>query len=162
MALVRFNRRPARVSFQPFAGIPAFEDVENRMRKMMDEIVGEAEIGSTAIGWVPAMEITETPSEMMVSAELPGIDKKDVDISVEEGMLTLSGEKTEEKTEGSSERKYHLWERTYGSFQRSFPLPRGVDASKISAEFKNGVLKIHMPKTSEAQAKGRKIEIAVT
>jgi HSP20 family protein len=162
MALVRLNRRSPRLAFQPFAGLPGFEDVENRMRKMMDEMVGEAETGTMPIGWLPAVEITELPSEMVVSAELPGIDRKDVDISVQEGMLTLSGEKTEEKAEGSDEKKYHLWERSYGSFQRSFALPRGVDASKISAEFKNGVLKIHLPKTSEAQAKGRKIDIAVT
>lgn len=161
MALVRFTRRPARLSFQPFAGFPAFEEMESRMRKMMDEMVSDAET-TAPIGWMPAMEIAETPDELVASAELPGLEKKDVDIAVEEGMLTISGEKTEEKTEGSDKKKYHLWERTYGSFQRSFSLPREVDASKITAEFKNGVLKVHMPKTSEAQVKGRKIEIAVT
>ena len=90
------------------------------------------------------------------------IEGQTVDISVEEGMLTISGEKNEEKTEGSDDKKYHLVERTYGMYQRSFSLPRGVDATKITADFKNGVLKVHMPKTTEAQAKGRKIDIAVT
>ena len=161
MAIVKFNRRPTRLAFQPFAGFPAFEDIENRMRKMMDEIVSETDATAAPIGWMPAMEITESPTELLVSAELPGMEKKDVEISVEEGLLMISGEKSEEKVEGSEEKKYHLWERSYGSFQRSFSLPRGVDASKINAEFKNGVLKIHMPKTSEAQTKGRKIDIAV-
>ena len=162
MALVRFNRRPARLAFRPFAGFPVFEDVENRMRKMMDEMVSETDANASPIGWMPAMEITETPAELVISAELPGLERKDVDLSVEEGLLTISGEKAEEKTEGADEKKFHLWERTYGSFQRSFSLPRDVDASKINAVFKNGVLKIHMPKSSEAKAKGRKIDIAVT
>ena len=159
MALVRFTRRPNRLAFQPFTGIPAFDDIENRMQKMMDNIFTEADAGPTAIGWIPAMEISETPAEMIVSAELPGLEKKDVDISVDDDLLTISGEKSEEKT--TDEKKMHLWERSYGSFRRSFSLPRGVDSAKINAEFKNGVLKIHMPKTTEAQAKGRKIDIAV-
>jgi HSP20 family protein len=158
MALVRFTRRPARLAFQPFAGFPGFEDFENRVQKVMENMLTEADAGSTAIGWVPVMEITESPTEMIASAELPGIDRKDVEISVDDDMLTISGEKSEEKA--SEEKKYHVWERSYGSFRRSFSLPRGVDASKINAEFKNGVLKVHMPKTNEAQAKGRKIEIA--
>jgi HSP20 family protein len=159
MALVRFSRRPARLAFQPFAGLPALEEMENRMQKMMENMFGETDNSPTAIGWVPAIEIAETPTEMTVSAELPGIDKKNVDILVEGDMLTMSGEKAEEKT--TDEKKYHLWERSYGSFRRSFSLPRGIDAAKISAEFNNGVLTVHMPKTSEEQAKGRKIEIAV-
>jgi HSP20 family protein len=155
--MVRFTRRPSRLAFQPFAGFPGFEDIENRMQKMMENALTETDASPAAIGWVPAMEITETPSEMIVSAELPGIEKKDVDISVDDDLLTISGEKAEEKT--TDDKKFHLWERSYGSFRRSFSLPRGVDASKINAEFKNGVLKVHMPKTTEAQAKGRKIEI---
>lgn len=162
MALARFTRRPARLAFQPFAGFPAFDDVENRMRKMMEEMVSDSDAMAAPIGWMPAMEITETPAELIATAELPGLEKKDVDIAVEDGLLTISGEKTEEKTEGSEKKKYHLWERTYGSFQRSFSLPRDVDASKITAEFKNGLLKVHMPKTNEAQVKGRKIEIALS
>jgi HSP20 family protein len=159
MALVRFSRRPSRLAFQPFAGLPTLDEVENRMQKMMENMFADTETSATAIGWVPAIEITETPAEMTVSAELPGMEKKDVDVLVEDDMLTISGEKTEEKN--TDEKKYHLWERTYGSFRRSFSLPRGVDATKVSAEFNNGVLKVHMPKTTEAQAKGRKIDIAV-
>jgi len=159
MALVRFSRRPARLAFQPFAGLPTFDDIENRMQKMMDNMLTEPSTSPTAIGWIPAIEITETPAEMVVSAELPGLEKKDVDISVDDDMLTISGEKTEEKS--TDDKKYHLWERSYGAFQRSFSLPRGVDATKINAEFKNGVLKVHLPKTTEQQAKGRKIDIAI-
>ena len=160
MALVRFTRRPSRLAFQPFPAMPGFDEMETRMRKMMDDMITGPDAGTATIGWMPAMEVTELPTELIVSAELPGLEKKDVDISVDDDLLTISGEKVEEKTEGE-EKKYHLWERTYGAFRRSFTLPRFVDASKINAEFKNGVLKIHMPKTSESQAKGRKIEIAV-
>lgn len=158
MALVRFSRRPARLAFQSLTGLPTFEDFENRLQKVMDSAFADNGVAPTPIGWAPAMEITETPTEMLVSAELPGLETKDVDISVDDDLLTISGEKTEEKS--TDDRKFHLWERHYGAFQRSFSLPRGVDASKISAQFKNGVLKVHMPKTPEQQAKGRKIEIA--
>jgi HSP20 family protein len=158
MALIR-SRRPSRLAFQPFAAVPTFDDIENRMRKMMDDMFTEADL-STPIGWVPAIEITETEKEMVVSAELPGLEKKDVELSVEGDRLTIAGEKTEERTE--DEKKYHLWERNYGSFRRSFSLPRGVDTARISADFKHGVLKIRLPKTAEAQAKGRKIDISVT
>jgi HSP20 family protein len=162
MALVRFTRRPPRLAFQ---SVPAFEDMENRMRRIMDDMLMnlEPEAVESPIGWMPAMQITENANGLEVTAELPGLEKKDVDISVsEDGMLSISGEKTEEKTEGSEDKKYHLWERSYGSFRRSFTLPRTVDASKISAEFRNGVLKVTMPKTPNAQAKGRKIEIEVS
>ena len=161
MALVRFTRRPARLAFQPFPAIQGFDDMETRMRKMMDDMITESDTGTATIGWMPAIEVTESATEMIVSAELPGLEKKDVDIAVDDDLLTISGEKLEEKTEGVDEKKFHVWERSYGAFRRSFSLPRVVDASKINAEFKNGVLKIHMPKTTAAQAKGRKIEIAV-
>ncbi len=99
-------------------------------------------------------------NELLLTAELPGIDRKDIDISVDDGVLTLRGEKIEEKKEADEEKKYHLFERNYGTFQRSFTLPTGVDPNKISAEFDKGVLKVHLPKTAEAKVKGRKIEVA--
>ena len=92
------------------------------------------------------------------------MEKKDVDIVVEEGVLTIRGEKLEEKfddKEGKAEdiKKFHLVERSYGSFQRAFTLPRTVDATKIVADFNKGVLKVTMPKLEEAKIKGRKIPI---
>jgi HSP20 family protein len=158
MAVVRFSHRPARLAFRPLAGIPAFDDMERRMQKMMGNVLGDSDLVPSSIAWVPAMEIAETPNEMIASVELPGIQKKDVEISVDEDMLTISGEKTAEKT--TDDKKYHLWERSYGSFSRSFSLPRGIDSARITAEFNNGVLNVHMPKTSGARAKARKIDIA--
>jgi HSP20 family molecular chaperone IbpA len=107
------------------------------------------------------MDIVDSEKELVLVAELPGLEKKDVEIAIEDGVLTLRGEKLEEKKENGAEKKYYLFERTFGSFNRTFTLPRFVDANKISAEFDKGVLKIHLPKTAELETKGRKIEIAV-
>jgi HSP20 family protein len=130
------------------------------MRKFFDEgmLAFDGDLIPQTIGWVPATDIVETPDALTLTAELPGLDRKDVDISVDDGMLTIRGEKTDDRTvEGS---KHHVFERSYGSFQRTFTLPRTVDASKINAEFGKGVLTVVMPKTTEAMAKGRKIEVA--
>ena len=105
----------------------------------------------------PAVDIAETNDQYELTAELPGMDPEHVEVKIANGRLTIKGEKkeeTEEEKEG-----YHLSERRYGSFQRSFDLPDGVDADKIIAEFKNGVLKISIPKTPELQEKEKKIAI---
>jgi len=170
MALVRFNRRPTRTGFPSFpsAGtfptLPAFEDLENRMNKLIERVFTDplASVTLEPIGWVPAMDIVEGDKEFMVTAELPGLDEKNVDVSVEDGLLTIKGEKTEEKEEkkeGEQEKKFYLYERNYGAFSRSFALPPNVDATKIEAEFKKGLLKVRLPKTVEAKATGRKVEI---
>lgn len=164
MALVKYTRRQPRLAFPTFASLAAgspLDDVEARMRKFFETPLGalDADLFPSMTSWMPAMEITENADELMVSAELPGMDRKDVDISVDDGVLTISGEKTTETKEGD-EKKYHLVERNYGSFQRSFTLPKSVEASKISAEFAQGVLKVRLPKSAEVKNKGRKIEIA--
>ena len=169
MALVRFTRRQPRIGFpvSSFTGnLPAFEDVENRMRRFVEGAMNapfDGDLLPQVIGWLPPTEISESEEEMLITSELPGMDRKDIDINVEDGVLTIRGEKKEElkKEEGEKEKKYHLVERTYGSFERSFALSSLVDASKISAEFDKGVLKVHLPKTAEAKVKGRKIEVAL-
>jgi len=169
MALVRLARRQPRTALPPFpsAGtfpaIPSFEDLESRMNKFIERVFTEPlSMGlPEAIGWVPAMDIVENEKELTLIVELPGLEKKDVEISIEEGVLTLRGEKVEERKENGAEKKYYLFERMFGSFNRTFTLPRFVDANLIAAEFDKGVLKIHLPKTAEAETKGRKIDIAV-
>lgn len=106
--------------------------------------------------WMPAVNVEETREELVLTAELPGMKRDDVEIEVENNILTIRGERTEERTEGE-EKKYHLWERHYGSFQRSFTLPRTVRSDEISADYENGLLRIRMPKAAEAQT--RRIEI---
>lgn len=105
----------------------------------------------------PAMDLVEKDGEYEVTAELPGIDEKNVEISLSNRTLTVKGEKSEEKER--KEKDYFLSERRYGSFHRSFPLPDSVDSEKVEATFSKGVLTIRLPKTAEAQKPAKKIEV---
>jgi HSP20 family protein len=110
-----------------------------------------------ALGWAyPAIDTTETESEYRLTAELPGMTEKDVELTLANGVLTLKGEKKEEKEERNE--GYYMSERRFGSFQRALRLPDGVDDSRITADLKNGVLTVTMPKSAEA-SKQRKVEI---
>jgi HSP20 family protein len=108
--------------------------------------------------WTPDVDIVETKEELTIKAEVPGIEAKDLQVTLENGILTLRGEKRQE-TEQKEERLYRT-ERRYGSFTRSIRLPANVDAAKATAAFKNGVLTVVMPKTAEAR--GRAIPITST
>ena len=171
MALVRLTRRQPRTALPPFpsAGtfpaIPSFDDLDSRMSKLIERVFSDplSVTMPESIGWIPAMDIVEGEKEFTLTAELPGLDEKNVDVSVEEGLLTIKGEKIEEKEaekkEGSEDKKFYLYERNYGAFCRSFALPPNVDAMKVDAEFKKGVLTVHLPKTAEVKTNGRKVEI---
>ncbi len=113
--------------------------------------------GDITWGKVPAVDIADTEKAYEIAAELPGLDEKNVEVKFSDGMLTIKGEKKEEKKE--KKKDYHLSERRYGSFQRSFTVPDGVDADKIDATFKDGVLTVTLPKTLEAQRKEKQIAI---
>jgi HSP20 family protein len=105
----------------------------------------------------PAVDVTESDKAYEITAELPGLDEKNIEVNVANGGLTIRGEKKEEKEE--KQKDYYVSERRYGSFERYFSLPEGVDADKIQASFKNGVLKVTLPKTAEAQKPAKKIEV---
>jgi HSP20 family protein len=105
--------------------------------------------------WAPSMDVSETKEALMVKAEVPGLDPKDIQISLQEQYLTIKGEKTRETMD--KEERYHRVERFYGSFARSVRLPVGVDGSRVTASFKNGLLTVTLPKT--AAAKGAIIPI---
>lgn len=137
---------------------PILDDAPDRLRQMLEGGLTFDQL-MEPIGWMPAMEITENDDALIVTAEVPGISAKDVDISIDDGMLTLSGEKKEEKEEGKEGSKFHMWERRYGSFRRSFALPQAVDADRISAKTTDGILTVTVPKTKKAKAQGRKIPI---
>ena len=107
--------------------------------------------------WAPHVDVIETDEELTLTAELPGLSENDVTINLENSVLSVSGEKTAIRNEDETEQRSHVWERRYGSFNRSFTLPRTVSTEDISALFENGVLTIHMPKVPGA--KGRTIEI---
>ena len=110
----------------------------------------------------PAIDMSEDEKAYKISAELPGIDAKDIDVSLSGDMLVLRGEKRQEREEKDKNKNYHFSERTYGSFQRAFDLPTTVDRNKIAADFSKGVLTITLPKTAEAQKPQKKIEIKST
>lgn len=105
----------------------------------------------------PHVDVSESDNNYEVVAELPGMDEKDIEVELKDDVLTLSGKKREEREE--KEKDYHVSERRFGSFRRSFQLRSEVDQNKVSAKFKNGVLTITLPKTAEAQKKSRKIDI---
>ena len=109
--------------------------------------------GETA--WAPVVNVEETDNELVVTADVPGIDPKDLDISLDNNILTIRGERKEEKDE--KKKNFHRVERFYGTVQRSVQFPGGVDSSKLSATSKNGVVTITMPKSAEAKRK--KIEV---
>ena len=105
----------------------------------------------------PAIDITEDDKAYRITAELPGLDEKDIDVTVSGDILTIKGKKSSEKEE--EKKDYHVSERHYGSFQRSFTLPDGVEHDKIAADLTKGVLTITLPKTAEAQKPQKKIEV---
>ncbi|MBK7550408.1 MAG: Hsp20/alpha crystallin family protein [Syntrophaceae bacterium] len=108
-------------------------------------------------GFSPKMDLEETEKEYRITAELPGMEEKDVEVLLTGNSITLKGEKKEEKEE-KGKSFYHV-ERSYGSFQRTVPLPEGIDLKKVDADFRNGVLTIKLPKTAEAKKVGKKVPI---
>lgn len=108
-------------------------------------------------GWSPPVEIAETDTEFVVTAELPGMKRENVRVEYEDGVLMISGEKEEERKE--ERRRFHLWERSYGAFERSFIVPTAVDANRVSADMNTGVLTVHLPKSVNEKTQSRRIEI---
>ena len=113
--------------------------------------------GEVSWGKVPTVDIADTDKAYEITAELPGMDESNIDVKFPDGTLTIKGEKKDEREE--KKKNYYLSERRYGSFQRSFGVPEGVDADKIEAYFKNGVLTVTLPKTPQAQKSEKKIAI---
>jgi len=112
----------------------------------------------TLADWTPLADITEDEKEYLIKAELPELKREDVKVTVENGVLTISGERKFEKEE--KKKKYHRVERGYGSFVRSFSLPDDADANMVKAEFKNGVLMVHLPKNEKAKPKQIEVKLA--
>lgn len=108
--------------------------------------------------WMPSVDISETDKEFVIKAEIPGVKKEDVKVTIENGMLTIKGERKMEKEEKG--KKFHRVERSYGSFVRSFRIPDGVDESKVKAEFKDGMMNVALPKSEKAKSKALEIPVA--
>ncbi|NUM34130.1 MAG: Hsp20/alpha crystallin family protein [Candidatus Brocadiae bacterium] len=133
------------------------------MDKLFEDFVddfGGMKLASWPFGkdsFLPSVDVSEDAKSIQVSAELPGMTEKDVEVCLHNNVLTVKGEKKHE--EEKKEQNYHCIERRYGSFHRSIPLPEEVETEKIEASFKNGILSIVIPKKETAQEKGKKIEI---
>lgn len=126
------------------------------MRRFLEPVSGRG-LGATVELKVPAVDVSEDEKAYTITAELPGMTEKSIEVSVADGVLVLKGEKHQEKDERT--RNYHICERSYGAFQRSFRLPDGVNQDKIAATFNHGVLTVTLPKTAEAQKPSKKIEV---
>ncbi len=149
MALVRYTPRPN------FTSWPDLDLFSNRLSRILGNTWDTPESTSS---WIPAVNVEEAGDELLLTAELPGMREEDINIDIENNILTIRGEKRETREEADEERRFHVWERRYGSFHRSFTLPRSVEADAIRAEFDVGVLTVRLPKAPEA--KTRTIEIA--
>ena len=126
----------------------------NKLHRMLDDTAFPARYGDrehTRGRWLPAVDVYETDDAYVVNAELPGMKKDDISIDVKDGILTVRGERRSE-TE-VKEKRYYRKERVFGSFQRSFSLPEGVESEKITAEFKNGMLTVSIPRPEEKKPK---------
>jgi len=127
-----------------------FKDLST-MRDQMDRLMGSFFRGNPLSGdsWAPDLDVSETDDEVLVKADLPGVDEKDLSVSLSGTNLLIKGEKKEEKEEKG--KHFHRIERSYGSFQRTVALPVAVDASRIRAEYNKGVLEVHLPKKPEVK-----------
>ena len=149
-------------TWKPFGELTPFREFD-RMSKEMDRLWdfflegGLRRRTEEAGEWLPSLNVAETKNELVVKAEVPGMDFKDIDISLSDGVLTIKGEKKQEKEE--KEADYHLVERSYGVFTRSIPLPQEVESDKISASYKDGVLKVMLPKSEETKKKEIRIKV---
>ena len=148
----------ALTTWDPFKEL---NELENRLATMFGRAPvrknGEKKEAMTVAEWAPLVDISEDEKEYLIKAELPEVKKEDAKVTVQNGVLTISGERKSEKEEKN--KKFHRVEWAYGSFERSFTLPEDADADKVAGEFKDGVLKVHVPKSEKARPK--KIEVKV-
>ena len=124
----------------------------------MPRVTDGKEETMTVSQWLPLVDITENDKEYLIKVELPEVKKDDVKVTVESGVLTISGERKFEREE--KDKKYHRIERSYGSFTRSFSVPDDAEDSKVSAEFKDGVLTVHLAKSEKARPKSIEVKVA--
>lgn len=133
------------------------EILRREMDRIWDRFSGEKPLEWSGREWTPSLDVSETQDKVVVKAEAPGIDPKEMEISLSNGVLTLKGEKRKAREEKGE--NYHLVERSYGSFSRSVRLPAEVQEDKVKASYKDGILTITLPKTERAKERAIKIEV---
>lgn len=137
------------------------EEMSNRLSRIFGRPLAPKEGGKeemTVAEWSPLVDITEDDKEYLIKAELPEVKKEDVKISIHDDVLSIAGERKYEKEEKG--KKYHRVERAYGSFLRSFTLPEDADAGRISADYKDGVLKVHLAKSEKTKPKSVEVKVS--
>lgn len=142
-----------------------FKELEE-MEKRLSSYFGRTSVPSrgdkqeaiTVAEWSPLVDISEDDKEYVIKAEIPEMKKEDIKLNVNDDVLTITGERKYEKEEKGT--KYHRVERAYGSFMRSFTLPEDADGSKVNAEYKDGLLKVHLPKSEKVKPKAIEVKIA--
>ncbi|MFO0707781.1 MAG: Hsp20/alpha crystallin family protein [Nitrospira sp.] len=142
--------------------IKEIEEMEKRLSTLLGRSApaagGDKKEAITVAEWSPLVDITEDEKEYTIKAELPDVKKEDIKLNVHDDVLTITGERKYEKEEKS--KKYHRVERAYGSFMRSFTLPEDADGSKVSAEYKDGLLKVRLPKSEKAKPKAIEVKVS--
>lgn len=145
---------PSRDLWEPFGSLR--RDME-RLFEDFSRDLGWAPPAAAGMGMAPRVDVSETETEVKVEAELPGVDEKDIEVTLSDGRLIIKGEKKQEKEE--KQKDYHLVERSYGSFARSISLPFAADPEQVKASFAKGVLTVTVPKPPEIKAKEKKIPV---
>lgn len=138
------------------------EDLDKRLSALMGRGLpspaGDKKEAITVAEWSPLVDITEDEKEYVIKAELPEVKKEDIKLNVQDDVLTITGERKYEKEEKG--KKYHRVERSYGSFLRSFTLPENADGTKVSAEYKDGLLMVRLPKSEQSKPKSIEVKVA--
>ena len=149
MALVRWD---------PFRELEEMSGRLNRIFARPETRTSNGKETMIIADWTPSVDISETEGEYQIEAEIPDVRKDDVKVTVEDGVLTIQGRRNQEKEEKGT--KYHRIERFYGSFARTFSLPDVIEADKVNAEFKDGVLNLRLPKSEKAKPKAIEVKVA--
>jgi HSP20 family protein len=158
MALNLLRRNDSQLPAKHQASNDPFHMLRREMNRLFEDFSRGFDIAPFEdTEWMPQIDISETDKELQVSAELPGLDEKDIDVTINKDMLTIRGEKKEEKEEG--DRNYHRVERSYGTFVRQIALPADVQSDKADAKFSKGVLKITLPKSEQTEKGTKKIDV---
>lgn len=153
MALVRF--RPVSSAVDPFRDL---SDVQSEMNRLFDSFFGRSsQAGAPERVWAPAVDMYETKDELIVTAEVPGIREKDIHLAITGDMLTLKGERHWDQE--VKQESYYRGERWFGKFERALPLPIPVQADKVKASYRDGVLTVTLPKAEEIKSKEIKIDV---
>jgi HSP20 family protein len=159
--LIPFGRERRGVPVQRDRHEHPLEAFQREFNRLFDDFFRAPALAGGAEGMfaaaMPRVDVKETDGEYEVSAELPGMDEKDVELTLADNVLTIRGEKKTEREK--KDQDYYLSERSFGSFRRTIPLPAEVDQDKVEAHFKNGVLAVRLPKSAEAPAKTRRLEV---